>query len=86
MKFLITALLILSLSAPAAFAQARRDITVYDPLTAIHPFKLLAMVIRPPIGLLTILVKGGYYFLDSDPIRRGFNIEYESTIRIDEDY
>lgn len=58
----------------------------YNPGDALHPFKLLSLAIRPPIGLTSIFVKGGYWVFDSEPIRRGFNIEYSPTINIDEDY
>ena len=58
----------------------------YDPGDALHPFKLTSMVMRPPIGLLNILVKGGYWALDSEPTRRAFNIEYTRSISIDDDY
>ncbi|MEQ9619379.1 MAG: hypothetical protein RIG61_09430 [Deltaproteobacteria bacterium] len=58
----------------------------YNPGDALHPFKLLSLAIRPPIAITNVFVKGGYWVLDSDPIRRGFNIEYSPTINIDEDY
>jgi hypothetical protein len=43
-------------------------------------------VIRPPLGLLSIFVKGGYWVLDSEPIRRASNIDYDASMTIDEDY
>lgn len=86
MKYVLIVLIAVFLYTPFSHAQARRDITVYDPLTAIHPFKLISLAIRPPIGLLNIFIKGGYYVLDAEPFRRAFLIDYDSTLRIDEDY
>jgi hypothetical protein len=88
MKIIYSALLILMLSTSLTFAQgaAQREITVYDPADALHPFKLISLAIRPPIAILNIFVKGGYYVLDSEPIRRGFDIDYQPFISIDEDY
>jgi hypothetical protein len=87
MKF-IYALLLSLLIASSALAQGagQKEITVYDPADALHPFKLISLFARPPIGLLNIFVKGGYWVLDSEPIRRGFNIDYRPTFNIDEDY
>ena len=72
----------------SAFAQGpgQQEITVYDPADAIHPFKLLSLVIRPPVAVVNLFVRGGYWVFDSDPIRRAFNIDYQPTITIDEDY
>ncbi|MER3446643.1 MAG: hypothetical protein C4291_07260 [Candidatus Dadabacteria bacterium] len=88
MKIIYYALLILTLSTSFAFAQgpAEREITVYDPADAFHPFKLISLAIRPPIALLNIFVRGGYYVLDSYPIRRAFDIDYQPSMDIDEDY
>ncbi len=88
MKIIYCALLILTLLTPLAFAQgpAEREITVYDPADAFHPFKLISLAIRPPIAILNIFVRGGYHVLDSDPIRRAFDIDYEPRLSIDEDY
>ena len=74
--------------ASSAFAQSpgQQEITVYDPADAIHPFKLISLVLRPPIGLINIFIKGTYWVFDSEPIRRGFNIDYQPRITIDEDY
>jgi hypothetical protein len=63
-----------------------REITVYDPAEALHPFKLISLAIRPPIAILNIFVRGTYYVLDSEPIRRAFDIDYEPRLSIDEDY
>jgi hypothetical protein len=92
MKFVYSILLAILISFSAivspVFAEgaAQKEITVYNPADALHPFKLASLVIRPPIGLLSIFVKGGYWVLDSKPIRRGFNIDYRPTFNIDEDY
>ncbi|HWP92282.1 MAG TPA: hypothetical protein VNN20_08815 [Thermodesulfobacteriota bacterium] len=71
-----------------AFAQGagQQEITVYDPADAIHPFKLASLVIRPPVALLNIFIKGGYWVLDSKPIRGAFDIDYQPRMSIDEDY
>ncbi len=58
----------------------------YNPGDALHPFKLVSLVARPPLALTNIFVKGGYWVLDSNPIRRAFNIEHSTTLNIDEDY
>ncbi len=73
-------------SSAFALGPGQQEITVYDPADAIHPFKLLSLVIRPPVGLINIFIKGGYWVLDSEPIRRGFNIDYQQRFSIDEDY
>lgn len=88
MKKIIAIFLLVSMFSSAAFSQVvNRQITNYNPSPdALHPFKLAGLVIRPPIGLLSIFVKGGYWVLDSEPIRRGFNIDYDTSMTIDEDY
>lgn len=88
MKIIYCALLILTLSTPFVLAQGlgEKEITVYDPGEAFHPFKLISLAIRPPIAILNIFVRGGYYVLDSEPIRRAFDIDYEPSLSIDEDY
>ncbi len=86
MRILLTLMLFFMMSATVAFGQVRKEITVYDPLDAIHPFKLLGTFIRPPIAVFDIWIRGAYFVLDSDPIRRAFNIEYRATFNIDEDY
>lgn len=88
MKIIYCALLIFTLSTSFVFAegQGQREMTVYDPAEALHPFKLISLAIRPPIAILNIFVRGGYYVLDSEPIRRAFDIDYQSRISIDEDY
>ena len=87
MKYLMATLLGVMMFTTSAFAAAPQ-ITVYsyNPGDALHPFKLVSLVARPPIALLSIFVKGGYWVLDTDPIRRAFNIEYTHTINLDEDY
>jgi hypothetical protein len=88
MKIIYSALLILTLLTSFAFAQGpgEKEITVYDPVDALHPFKLISLAIRPPIAILNIFVKGTYYILDSEPLRRAFDIDYQQRISIDEDY
>lgn len=88
MKKIVVVLLAAVIFSSTAFAQSlTRQITSYDPSPdALHPFKLASLVIRPPIGLLSIFVKGGYWVLDSEPIRRGFDIDYDTTMTIDDDY
>jgi hypothetical protein len=88
MKRIIAVLLLLVMFSSTGFSQVvNRQITNYNPSpNALHPFKLASLVIRPPIALLSIFVKGGYWVLDSEPIRRSFNIDYETTMTLDEDY
>jgi hypothetical protein len=88
MKKIVVILLLVAMFSSTAFSQiVSRQITNYNPSpNALHPFKLASLVIRPPIGLLSIFVKGGYWVLDSEPIRRGFNIDYDTSMTIDEDY
>lgn len=88
MKTIFILLLAILISTSFALAQGpgQVEITVYDPENALHPFKLISLSIRPPIALLNIFVKGGYYVLDSEPIRRAFNIDFQPRISIDEDY
>lgn len=88
MKFIYVLLLAVSLSTSAAFAQApgEKPITVYDPADAIHPFKLISIIIRPPTALLNIFIKGFYKAIDSEPVNRAFNIDYQQRVVIDEDY
>lgn len=88
MKFVRIVILGIFFFASSAFAQGpgQQEITVYDPADAIHPFKLLSLVIRPPVALVNLFVKGGYWIFDSHPIRRAFNIDYQPTMNIDEDY
>lgn len=74
-------------STVLAQSPENRQITEFNPSPeALHPFKLISLVIRPPVALLNIFVKGGYWTLDSEPIRNAFNIDYDYTSRIDEDY
>ncbi|MEM4409861.1 MAG: hypothetical protein QXI19_14075 [Candidatus Caldarchaeum sp.] len=87
MKRLIAGvLLLLVMSTSLSFAQAGKEITVYDPDDALHPIRLISLFARPPIALLNVFVRGGYYVLDSEPIRRGFNIDTKSELTLDEDY
>ncbi|MCH8029029.1 MAG: hypothetical protein IH874_03760 [Candidatus Dadabacteria bacterium] len=85
-KLFVTLMLFLMMSTSIAFGQGKREITIYDPLDAIHPFKLLSLIARPPLAILNIFVRGGYYVLDSQPTRRAFNIEFKTTMSVDEDY
>jgi len=85
-KLIITFFLALLLSSAAAFAQPRRHITQYDPDTAIHPFRLIALFATPPLALLNVFIRGGYHVLDTEPIRRAFNVDNHSRLTIDEDY
>jgi len=85
-KYFLGAVLGTLLLTSVSLAQGVTDYH-YNPGDALHPFKLTSMVMRPPVALLNIFVKGGYWFIDSEPIRGAFNIEYPpSTIRIDDDY
>ena len=88
MKRIFAILLLVIMFSSNAFSQVvNRQITNYNPSPdALHPFKLASLVIRPPIALLSIFVKGGYWVLDSEPIRRSFNIDYDTSVTIDEDY
>ena len=88
MKRVIAIVLLVVVFSSTAFSQTvNRQITSYNPSpNALHPFKLASLVIRPPIGLLSIFVKGGYWVLDSEPIRRAFNIDYDASMTLDEDY
>ncbi|MEM4657992.1 MAG: hypothetical protein QXX77_06165 [Candidatus Methanosuratincola sp.] len=87
MKRLIAGVLLaLVMSSSTSFAQVGKEITVYDPDTALHPIRLISLFARPPIALLNTFVRGGYYVLDSDPIRRGFDIDTKSGLSLDEDY
>ena len=81
------AFFVLLVSTSLVFAQkSGRDFTVYDPGDAIHPFKIISLPLRPPLALLNLFVRGGYYVLDSDPIRRAFNIDVEPKVEFEEDY
>ncbi len=88
MKLIYSLIVAILIFTSFAFAQGpgQEEITVYDPADALHPFKLISLFSRPPIALLNIFVKGGYYVLDSEPIRRAFDIDYQTRINIDEDY
>ena len=88
MKTISILFLAILISTSVALAQGpgQQEITVYDPADALHPFKLVSLFIRPPIALLNIFVKGGYYVLDSEPIRNAFDIDYPSRLSVDEDY
>lgn len=88
MKRIFAILLLVLMFSSSAFSQVvNKQITNYNPSpNALHPFKLAGLVIRPPIALLSIFVKGGYWVLDSEPIRRGFDIDYDTSMSIDGDY
>lgn len=87
MKYFTALMLGLMFFASSALADAPQ-VTDYnrDPATALHPFRILSLAVRPPIGISSIFIKGTYWVFDSYPIRRAFNIEYNSTLNIDEDY
>ena len=88
MKRVIAILLLVVMFSSTGYSQVvNRQITNYNPSPdALHPFKLAGLVIAPPIALLSIFVKGGYWVLDSEPIRRAFNIDYDTSMTLDEDY
>ncbi|HSE83738.1 MAG TPA: hypothetical protein VLB01_04240 [Thermodesulfobacteriota bacterium] len=75
-------------TSSVAFAQNTVDqpITVYDPDNALHPFLLVGLVLRPPVALLEVFVRGFYNAINAEPIEKAFNIEYGQRISIDEDY
>lgn len=85
MRYILGSILGLLLFTSVSFSQQITDYH-YNPGDATHPFKLVSLVMRPPVGLLNVFVKGGYWFLDSEPTRRAFNIEYPVSFRVDEDY
>lgn len=85
MKTIIALLLAFCMFASTASAQRITDYS-YNPGDALHPFKIVSFAIRPPLGLMSLIVKGGYWVKDTDPIQRAFNIEYNPTLRIDENY
>lgn len=85
MKYLTVLILTCMLFASPTFA-IEKEITEYDAYDAIHPFKIASLIIRPPIAIIDVFIKGFYYVLDSDPIRRPFNIDYTYSVGIDEDY
>lgn len=85
MKILLITLFSVFMFASTALSQHITDYH-YNPGDNLHPFKLVSLVMRPPVALLNVFVKGGYYALDSEPTRRAFNIEYPSGIDLDSDY
>jgi len=85
MKYVAIILLATLLFTTPSFSRPQQ-ITEYNPNDAINPFKLASLIIRPPIAIIDVFIKGFYYVLDSDPIRRPFNIEFDSSLNIDEDY
>ena len=60
MRYLLGSVLGVLLFTSVSFSQ---QITSYhyDPGDALHPLKLTSMVLRPPIALLNVLVKGTYF-------------------------
>lgn len=87
MKRIAAVLLFVLIFSSTAFSQVNQSITSYDPSPyALHPYKLAGLVIRPPLALMSIFIKGGYWVLDSQPIRGAFDIEYDSSLRLDQDY
>lgn len=87
MKYIAASVLGIMLFASTAFS-AEPQITQYNynPSDALHPFKLISLAGRPPIALANVFVKGAYWVIDVDPIRRAFNIEHSPSLNIDEDY
>jgi len=87
MKYIAAMVLGIMMFTSAAFS-AEPQITQYryNPGDALHPFKLMSLAVRPPVALANVFVKGGYWVLDVDPIRRAFDIEYNTSQDIDEDY
>ena len=85
-KFFLSAALVMLMASTAAFARSDRDITYYDPDTALHPFRVISLVLRPPLALVNVFVRGGYLFIDSHPIRRAFNTDTRARFSLDEDY
>ena len=85
-KVFLSAVLVLVMASTAAFARGDRDITYYEADTALHPFKVISLALRPPLALLNVFVRGGYYFIDSHPIRRAFNTDTRARFSMDEDY
>ncbi|NIP31707.1 MAG: hypothetical protein GTO02_19660 [Candidatus Dadabacteria bacterium] len=85
MKYILGSILGVFLFTSVAFSQQITDYH-YDPGDALHPFKLISLPLRPPLGLLNIFVRGGYWVLDSEPMNRAFNIEYSPTLRLDSEY
>lgn len=87
MKYFAVFILGLVLFASSAGAQAPQITDYkYNPGDALHPFKLMSLALRPPLALTSVFVRGTYWVFNSDPIRRAFNIEYNPTINIDQDY
>ena len=86
MKYFLGVVLGTLLLTSVSFAQGVTDYH-YNPGDALHPFKLTSMVVRPPIALLNMFVKGSYWIISSKPMIKVLDIEYPpSTIRIDDDY
>jgi len=87
MKYLAGMLLGMMIFASAAMADSTRITNYnYSPSDALHPFKLISLAMRPPLGVATLFVKGTYWVLDVDPINRAFNIESDPSMNIDADY
>ena len=87
MKYLAGTLLGMMIFASAAMADSTRITNYnYSPSDALHPFKLISLAMRPPLGVATLFVKGTYWVLDVDPINRAFNIESDPSMNIDADY
>ena len=68
MKYIATMVLGTMMFASAAFGAAP-EITdySYNPSDALHPFKIISLVGRPPIAITNVFVKGAYWVLDVDP-------------------
>lgn len=85
MRIILVILLCMIMFSGTASSQHITDYH-YNPGDNLHPFKLVSLVMRPPVALLNVFVKGGYNALDSEPTRRAFNIEYPTGIDLDSDY
>jgi len=87
MKYFAGMLLGMMIFASAAMADSSRITNYnYSPSDALHPFKLVSLAVRPPLGLASLFVKGTYWVFDVDPISRAFNIETDPSMNIDSDY
>jgi hypothetical protein len=87
MKYFAGMLLGMMIFASAAMADSSRITNYkYSPSDALHPFKLVSLAMRPPLGLASLFVKGTYWVFDVDPISRAFNIETDPSMNIDSDY
>lgn len=87
MKYFAGMLLGIMVFASAAMADSPRITNYnYSPSDALHPFKLISLAARPPLGFASLFVKGTYWVLDVDPVNRAFNIDTDPSMNIDSDY